>query len=58
MTQNEQILALHGDLERVVDRCRMEFDLPLAAVVGVLEVLKQEILRNTMDAEEEDDGDS
>jgi len=44
MSHGKQIDALYNDLDRVIERYRLEFDLPLASVVGTLEVLKQDII--------------
>ena len=44
MTNAEQIEAFASDIQRVIDRYRMEFDLSLAAAVGVLETVKMELV--------------
>jgi uncharacterized protein YejL (UPF0352 family) len=46
MTDAEQIAALATDLQRVLDRYRAEFDLTVAAAIGVLEVLKLELFQS------------
>lgn len=44
MTSQEQVEALAADLQRVLDRYRAEFDLTLAEAVGVLEIIKLELV--------------
>lgn len=51
MNDREQITAFAADVQRVVDRYRAEFSLTLAAAVGVLEIIKIELIKNT-DTEE------
>jgi hypothetical protein len=40
MSDPEQIEALATDIQKVIDRYRAEFNLTLAAAIGVLEVVK------------------
>jgi hypothetical protein len=40
MDNKEQLRAFAGDLERVIDRYRNEFDLTLAEAIGTLEIIK------------------
>lgn len=44
MTQQEQIDALAADIRQVLHRYQHEFELPYASVVGVIEMVKQDIL--------------
>lgn len=44
MTQPEQINAFHDDLLKLITRYTAEFSLPLASAVGVLEVVKHDLL--------------
>lgn len=44
MTHQEQIAAFQADIEAVIERYRKEFDLPLASAVGVLEVIKHDLI--------------
>ena len=39
MSEREQILHLEGELQKVIERHRQEYDLTVASVVGVLEVV-------------------
>lgn len=56
MTHREQIEAFTGDLLKVVDRYRQEFQLPLASAVGALEIIQHNLLRDALnDADEEDE---
>ncbi len=43
MTDGEQIDAFAGDLARLIDRYRSEFNLTVAAAIGVLELAKLDI---------------
>jgi len=43
MSDPEQIEALATDIQKVIDRYRAEFNLTLAAAIGVLEVVKLEL---------------
>ncbi len=54
MSDKEQIDAFAADLEALVSRYRAEFNLTLAAAVGVLEIQKHALIT---DALREDDDD-
>lgn len=43
MTTAEQTQAFADDIQRVVDRYRAEFELTIAAAVGVLELVKLDL---------------
>lgn len=43
MSHPEQIAAFVEDIEKVIDRYRAEFDLPLASALGGLEIVKLEL---------------
>ena len=43
MNNREQIDAFAGDIKRVIDRYRAEFELTLAEAIGTLEVVKLEL---------------
>lgn len=53
MSQADQQNAFADDIRKVIDRYRDEFDLTLGSAVGVLEVVKHEMIM----AEFEDGGD-
>lgn len=55
MTDREQIEAFTGEILKVVDRFRMEFQLPLASEVGALEIVQHNLLRDAFDKSEDDD---
>ena len=44
MSSDDQVEAFSNEIWRVVDRFMEEFDLPLYGAVGVLELVKQEII--------------
>ena len=48
MSEREQILHLEGELQKVIERHRQEYDLTVASVVGVLEVVKFELMMGEM----------
>jgi len=54
MSPTDQIIALESDLNKLIDRYRMEFEMPYAAVIGVLQ-LKVVLLCN--EAAKGDDAD-
>ena len=58
MTQSEQILALSNELDRLIDRFRHEYDISVAAVVGVLEMHKHEILDGVLNGDYDDSPDA
>lgn len=53
MNSNDQIIALESDLNKLIDRYRAEFEMPYAAVVGVLQ-LKVVLLCNKVERKEEE----
>jgi len=44
MTQPDQIKAFQDDLLKLVSRYTAEYDLPLASAVGVLEIVKLDLV--------------
>ena len=48
MTHPQQISAFVLEIGSVVDRFRMEFDLPVASVIGCLEMVKMDIFNEEM----------
>lgn len=55
MNHREQIDAFSNDLFNLIDRYRSEFELPLASVVGTLELASHHLLREAIDNAEDDD---
>jgi len=53
MNNKDQIFAFESDLNALIDRYRSEFELSLAAAVGVLEVVKLTLWKEQLDSEEE-----
>lgn len=58
MTQPDQIAAFVEDLEKVVDRYRQKFDLPLASILGSLEALKLHLFITEREQRIDDESDS
>ena len=54
MDQPAQINALQSDLNRVIDRYRSEFDLTVAAAIGVLEFIKLDLYQEVREARDDD----
>ena len=44
MTQTEQINAFQADLQKLITRYTAEYDLSLASAVGVLEIVKLDLV--------------
>lgn len=55
MNHREQIDAFSSDLFNLIDRYRQEFELPLASVVGTLQLASHHLLREAIDNAEDDD---
>lgn len=53
MTHPQQITAFATELDKLVDRFRSEFELPVVSVLGVLQ-LQQHLLLTEITAEEEE----
>lgn len=45
MSNDAQVMALADDLDKLIERYRVEFDLNFASVVGVLEAKKWFLIR-------------
>lgn len=56
MTQGQQIEAFAGELDKLVDRFCDEYDLPYAAVVGVLS-FKTKLLMDDWESSDSEDTD-
>jgi hypothetical protein len=50
MSEGEQIEAFVKDIEAVIDRYRAEFNLRLASAVGVLEIVKLDLIQGEKDS--------
>jgi hypothetical protein len=48
MTHQEQVNALVADIQQLLHRYRIEFELSYASVVGVLELVKADIVDEAM----------
>lgn len=49
MSQTEQQTQLYGELAKVIDRFIEEYDLTVPSVVGILEILKTEIMLDSVE---------
>ena len=57
MTDRQQIDAFANDLARLVNRYRAEFSLPVAAVIGTMEVVKLELFLEAKEMGDDQPGD-
>lgn len=57
MKDSDQITELQNKIDKLIDTYIAEFDLPLASMVGILQVKIHELIENSMydDDEEEDE---
>lgn len=55
MPVGEQCSAFVGEINNVVDRFRQEFNLPVSAVIGCLEMVKLGIFHEAMEEEDDED---
>lgn len=53
MDNDDQVMALADDLDKLIERYRVEFDLNFASVVGVLEAKKWFLIREAEDRKNE-----
>lgn len=58
MTQSQQIEAFVCDISAVVARYNQEFELPLASVIGCLDLVKMNLFLTEREIADEDDGHS
>lgn len=58
MSDEEQINALVRELEAVVTRFRVEFDMKIAATIGVLEIIKLDLYSEIRDGMGNEDDNS
>jgi hypothetical protein len=56
MKDSDQITELQNKIDKLIDTYIAEFDLPLASMVGILQVKIHELIENSMyDEENEED---
>jgi hypothetical protein len=52
MTHTQQLLALEGEIKRVINQFAHEFDLTICDAIGALELIKLELYRRHTKARE------
>jgi len=57
MKDSDQITELQNKIDKLIDTYIAEFDLPLASMVGILQVKIHELIENSMYDEDEDEED-
>jgi hypothetical protein len=57
MKDSDQITELQNKIDKLIDTYIAEFDLPLASMVGILQVKIHELIENSMTYEDEDEED-
>jgi hypothetical protein len=56
MNDSDQIDELQNKIDKLIDTYISEFDLPLASMVGILQIKIHELIENSMyDEEDEED---
>lgn len=55
MKDSDQITELQNKIDKLIDTYIAEFDLPLASMIGILQVKIHELIENSMYDEDEDD---
>jgi hypothetical protein len=55
MKDVNQITELQNKIDKVIDNYIAEFDLPLASMIGILQVKIHELISNSMSDEEDED---
>jgi len=56
MKDSDQITELQNKIDKLIDSYIAEFDLPLASMIGILQVKIHELIENSMcDEEDEED---
>ena len=58
MTNGEQIEAFVTDVQRVIQRYKDEFNLPVASAIGALEMVKLALWKEQTDDSEDEDEDT
>ena len=57
MKDSDQITELQNKIDKLIDTYIAEFDLPLASMIGILQVKIHELIENSMyDEDEEEEG--
>ena len=56
MKDSDQITELQNKIDKLIDTYIAEFDLPLASMIGILQVKIHELIENSMYDEDEEDG--
>jgi len=57
MKDSDQITELQNKIDKLIDTYIAEFDLPLASMIGILQVKIHELIENSMCDEDEDEDD-
>jgi len=57
MKDSDQITELQNKIDKLIDTYIAEFDLPLASMIGILQVKIHESIENSMCDEDEDEDD-
>jgi hypothetical protein len=55
MKDSFQITELQNKIDKLIDTYIAEFDLPLASMVGILQVKIHELIENSMSYEDDED---
>lgn len=55
MSEKEQIAHFAQDLDNLITRYRQEYELSVASAVGVLEIVKHDLIREHMEDDLEED---
>lgn len=55
MNEKDQIDHLSNDLHNLIDRYKAEYELSLASVVGVLEVVKHQVIKQQLSNLDDED---
>lgn len=55
MEVSDQIQAFGADIDRVIERYIDEFDLPAAALIGVITLIQAQLVERALYVDEDDD---
>lgn len=55
MKDSDQITELQNKIDKLIDTYIAEFDLPLASMIGILQVKIHELIENSMYDEDEEE---
>ena len=53
--RNEAIYNLSSEIESAIDRCILEWDLPVASVVGTLHLIAHQIMTEQIQSDEDEE---